>query len=302
MACIDKAIVERARKQLGLIRLSELESLGCSRAHRRRLVRDGWLRPCEGNVFAAGATATDWRSGVLAAVWAAGRGAFASHRTAARLWGFDSCDWDAVDVLVPSTRRVRGLSATVHRTRSLPRPDVTRIGPIPITARIRTLIDLATVADTTAVEAAIDGALRDGSVRRARLARRAEELRGPGRTGPAQVLAHLGAGANAPTESWLEREVLRIFAAAGLRRPVSQLFIGHGATAARVDFTYKDARLVIEVDGHRTHSTRPQRQADAEREARLIAQGWRVVRFTYEDVTERPQYVAATVRQLLGDL
>jgi very-short-patch-repair endonuclease len=58
--------------------------------------------------------------------------------------------------------------------------------------------------------------------------------------------------------------------------------------------------LIIEVDGHATHSTRRQRQHDAEREAALLASGWRVIRFTYEDVTERPAYVTATIRQHLG--
>lgn len=69
---------------------------------------------------------------------------------------------------------------------------------------------------------------------------------------------------------------------------------------ARVDAVYDEARLVVELDGHATHTTRRQRQADAERDARLMAEGWRVVRFTYEDVTERPGYVADTIRSLLG--
>lgn len=31
-----------------------------------------------------------------------------------------------------------------------------------------------------------------------------------------------------------------------------------------------------------------------------MAAGWRVVRFTYEDVVERPSYVVETLRALLG--
>jgi hypothetical protein len=30
-----------------------------------------------------------------------------------------------------------------------------------------------------------------------------------------------------------------------------------------------------------------------------VLDGWRVVRFTYEDVTERPDYVTATLRALI---
>ena len=48
------------------------------------------------------------------------------------------------------------------------------------------------------------------------------------------------------------------------------------------------------------HATRRQRQSDAERRARLVAMGLRVVDFTYEDVRERPPYVAVTLGRLLG--
>jgi very-short-patch-repair endonuclease len=73
----------------------------------------------------------------------------------------------------------------------------------------------------------------------------------------------------------------------------------HSGGRARVDLLYDESRLVIEADGHATHATRRQRQADAERAARLTAAGWRVARFTYEDVVERPAYVADTIRTLL---
>jgi very-short-patch-repair endonuclease len=68
---------------------------------------------------------------------------------------------------------------------------------------------------------------------------------------------------------------------------------------ARVDALYRDAGLVIEVDGHGSHATRRERQADAEREAALASLGYCVIRFTYEDVTERPDYVVQTIRMLL---
>jgi len=53
------------------------------------------------------------------------------------------------------------------------------------------------------------------------------------------------------------------------------------------------------VAGHATHSTRRDRQRDAERAARLRLAGWRLVEFTYEDVVERPGYVAGMIRSHL---
>jgi very-short-patch-repair endonuclease len=75
---------------------------------------------------------------------------------------------------------------------------------------------------------------------------------------------------------------------------------GPGGRRYRLDGRYDEQRLVVEIDGHATHATRRQRQADAERDMRLQAQGLRVIRFTYEDVVERPAHVVATIAQFLG--
>ena len=98
-------------------------------------------------------------------------------------------------------------------------------------------------------------------------------------------------------ESWLESTFLRLLERAGLPLPRIQVSVvcGPGGKRYRLDGTYDEHDLVVEVDGHATHATRRQRQADAERDARLLAAGRRVVRFTYEDLVERPAYVVATL-------
>ena len=52
-----------------------------------------------------------------------------------------------------------------------------------------------------------------------------------------------------------------------------------------VDFACLSERLIIEIDGG-THSTDEERRKDAEREAYLESQGFRVVRFWNGDVFE----------------
>jgi very-short-patch-repair endonuclease len=73
-----------------------------------------------------------------------------------------------------------------------------------------------------------------------------------------------------------------------------------GGRVARVDLLWDDARLVVELDGHADHATRRRRQADAERSARLGLVGWHTVRFTYEDVVERPGHLVAMIRAYLS--
>jgi hypothetical protein len=101
-------------------------------------------------------------------------------------------------------------------------------------------------------------------------------------------------------ETWLEAKILRLIAEAGLPPPRPQARLRHSGGKARVDFAYDEARLLVEVDGHGTHSTRQERRSDAERDVRLTIQRWRVARFTREDVVDRPDYVVGALRRLLA--
>jgi len=66
-----------------------------------------------------------------------------------------------------------------------------------------------------------------------------------------------------------------------------------------VDFLWREARLVVEVDGRGSHAARRAFQDDRDRDGRLAVAGYRVVRFTWWDVTRRPAVVADRVRRLL---
>jgi very-short-patch-repair endonuclease len=62
---------------------------------------------------------------------------------------------------------------------------------------------------------------------------------------------------------------------------------------------WRDARLIVETDGHRHHGTRAAFERDRARDARLIAAGWRVVRFTERQVRDEADAVADLLRILL---
>ena len=111
----------------------------------------------------------------------------------------------------------------------------------------------------------------------------------------------VSAAAAGPTESWLERETIRIINAAGLPLPMCQARIeAQGAFVARVDFSYPALMAVIEVNGHRFHASRAQLQSDAQRRRRLVGLGYAVYDFTYDDVVKRPASIVAVVRAILG--
>ena len=74
----------------------------------------------------------------------------------------------------------------------------------------------------------------------------------------------------------------------------SWLFFGD--QHASLDFLFRDARLVVEVDGAEFHAGFTDRLADRSRDDRLRKAGWAVMRFGWTDVVDRPGAVAAIVR------
>ena len=305
---LDGAIAERSRKMLGLIAYADLDALGVSRQRRRSLVAHGVLVPVHRGVLRHAAHATSWQRSALAAVLAAGDAAAASHMTAATLWRFDGFERPVsgpIELSVLRERQRRPLTGVIiHRTTSLGRADVEARRLIQRTSAARTLCDIAPRLTPRQLEAALDHAVRRGQIWRPLLRWRLDELRRHGRAGVPQVADLLDRTEGRPHgDSWLEEEGLRIIAEAGLPVPRCQVKLRKaGGGIARVDLFWDAARLVAELDGHATHATRRQRQVGAERAARLVLAGWRVLTFTYEDVVERPGHVAATIRSHLAQL
>ena len=66
------------------------------------------------------------------------------------------------------------------------------------------------------------------------------------------------------------------------------------------DLVFRAERVVIELDGRAFHSTSERFERDRYRQNRLISAGWTVLRFTWRDLTRRPDYVIATVRRVVG--
>jgi very-short-patch-repair endonuclease len=67
-----------------------------------------------------------------------------------------------------------------------------------------------------------------------------------------------------------------------------------------VDCVWREARLIVELDGERYHGSRSRRQADRERDNRLMAAGWRVIRITWDDLKNRPVHVVGQIRTALS--
>lgn len=70
----------------------------------------------------------------------------------------------------------------------------------------------------------------------------------------------------------------------------------YGNVVAELDFADVDLRIAIEVDGRAFHSDRRSFERDRRRQNALVVDGWLVLRFTWEQITQDPEGVIATIR------
>ena len=166
---------------------------------------------------------------------------------------------------------------------------------IPVTSPARTLLDLAAVVPPDAVERAVERAeaLRIFDLG-AILRLLSDNPRHPGRRALAGALEHYWE-VPTPTRSELEDLFLDLCTRHGLPRPV----VNARVCGYEVDFLWREQRVIVETDGHTTHGTRAAFERDRARDARLVAAGYRVVRFTYRQVTEASEDVVAVLHSLL---
>lgn len=304
---IERAIAERARSQLGLITRRQLHDAGISHQTVARRVAAGLLIPVGARTYRAAAVGATPEGTVLAACL--DLGGVASHRTAAWLHGLLPRPGPITDITVPKGRsvgpRTNLPNLRVHTTTNLSSEDLTRVAMVPVTSVARSLLglaalDVAEVSDEL-LTATVERAVRTRLASDRWLWWLLEQRRCRGRNGVSRFEEVLARRAQlGPTESWLEREVLRVLTSGGLPLPVIQRRIRRrGAFVARVDFVYESALVVLEALGHAWHSSREQLTIDAMRASELQLLGFAVHQFTYDQIVGAPASVLATVEAAL---
>jgi hypothetical protein len=255
---------------------------------------------CTAGVYAVGHPLLGPNGAFMAAVLGVPGGVL-SHRSVAALWGIRRTSRAVVDVTTPRKAHPRP-GIAVHRVRYLPAEDVTSTSGIPCTTVARTILDLAGTLDAKALERAIDQAeyLRIFDLR----ALEATMSRAGRRPGLSLLHALLTQPhfAQETTRSELENRFLELCARANLPTPRVNAWValdGSDGAGHEVDFLWSDQRLIVETDGHRAHGTRLAFERDRRRDQDLLLAGWRVVRFTWRQVSGDPAGVAARVRTLL---
>jgi REase_MTES_1575 len=290
------SVVER---QLGVFAREQVLAAGMSRETiRRRLCAGEWVR-CHSSIYRLAGAPRLWEQRLVAACLA-GNGV-ASHRAAAALLRLDGFSPGVVEI--STRRRLTATGVVVHRVGSLPPEDIARQGAVTATTAARTLVDLCSVAAPKRVELALEDALRRGLLTVPSLSQALERIGRQGRRGVGGLAGLLEdrSPATKPAESALEIRLIRLLLGAGLPAPQLQYPVHKGDhLVARIDLAYPPARLAIEADSYRWHSGRAAWQRDLSRQNALVLRGWTVLRFTWNDVVRRGDYVAAEVSRALA--
>jgi hypothetical protein len=226
-------------------------------------------------------------------------GSFASHETAAALWGASVGELNEVHISVPkgsSRSERRGIVA--HRARGDQNPrryrgllvsDPTRVF-LEVAGARKDLVDLVALGDSLVrrkrttphglVEAA-DGYVGKGS----RLARRAA--------------SYVREGVDSPRESRLRMLIVL----GGLPEPRVNHILRelNGDWAQRLDLCYPELKVIVEYDGRHHSEVRANWLHDIKRREALERQGWRLVIVTAEGLNDDPLDTLQRIRLALTD-
>jgi very-short-patch-repair endonuclease len=285
-------VVELAERQWGVVARWQLELSGISTGAIARLVASGRLHRIYPGVYAVGHKSLCTAGELLAAILYAGPGAALSHASAAHWWELVPYLPKTTHVTSPRRRRslrgvrvhhVKGLDRLIHRG-------------LPVTPVLRTLLDFASVAPLARVRKAV----AEADFHRRIDLKAIDAITGVGRPGSAKLKRALSGHRPEYARTLSPAEDLLLDLCRRHRLPFPEVNVPIGPD--KVDALWRDARLIVEVDGGDGHATRAQMQRDRERDLRLRAAGFSVLRYSGRQVTRDRPAVAADIRRALRSL
>jgi predicted transcriptional regulator of viral defense system len=283
---------EIARRQHGVISRAQLRSLGLGRSALSRWVANGRLQRVHPGVYAVGHRALALDGRLRAALFYAGPSALLSHTTAGWVWGILDKPPTRIHITVRAPRRcrpVRGIR--IHRTRYI---DAARRRGLPVTAVARTLRDLAWVLSGPELRLALAEADYHGLLN----PYAAHRVLGRGRHGSAALREALASHMPelARTYSVLEQRFLALCERSAIALPL----VNAEVEGMVVDAVWPSERVAVELDGYRAHGRPERMERDRARELALRAAGYLVLRYTWQQVTGRPELVVDDLRAALA--
>jgi very-short-patch-repair endonuclease len=294
---LPRAIAALAKRQKGYVANRQLRALGMTQKQIQGAIARGQLFPRYRGVYAVGHTALPPFADEMAAVLAIGADAFIARGSCAALYGFGRRWVGDVQITVVGRRVASRAGIKVHCVSELHPYDTTRRDGTPVITPARTLIDQA--ADERIADHELERQLEEAIIRELVTATklRAALARAPGRPGTPRLAELIDTQPTAAiTRSKRERRMLSLIRRAGLQPPQVNTKVG----PFEVDFLWRDARLAVELDGHKFHRSRAKQERDARKDWYLQSVGLRPLRIPVRRFDRTPEAVLVQIVRALA--
>ncbi len=261
----------------------------CSRHHLEASLRAGLLLRARRGIYVLPA--------LLDPLQVAARlGGVVSHQSAARQHGYGLVEQpDRVHVTVPHNATPPAIvGVQLHWSRRLTKAELSD----GCTGPLRTVLDCATTLPFAAGLAVADSALSLNDLGEYELRVAAARSPARGRRRRQRVADSADGRAANPFESTLRTLVIE----SGFDSFEPQLRIRLERRVVYVDLADRRRRLVIEGDSYTHHGPRGAFSRDCDRYDDLVAAGWIVLRFTWEQVMLRPDTVRQVIMETIARL
>ena len=294
-----QAVLRWARRNGAVITRAEALLCGANDRVLAYMVDTGVLLRAHRGVYVLPGAERDPLVAIGAALAAAGRqDAFTCHMTAGWLQGLLEQPPGRIHVAIPRDNRPLLAGTVVHRYR--PVPPIQAFRGFPCTTPARTIVDMASIGRLSEISSAIDRGLAAKVLRLSDLAAEAAPS-GHRRRGAAAVRKCLERRGDigSPTPSVLESVMARLFHRYGLPTVKAEVHAGPDGRY-RIDYAFPRHKLAIELYGYTSHHSPEQLAYDVARQRKLTLEGWKVLIYTWQEVTTDPARVAAEIRAALS--
>lgn len=280
-----------AGRQHGVVARVQLIELGLTAKRIEGWLRNGYLLPIHGGVYALGHRALRAEGYWMAAVLAGGSSAVLSHRSAAALWGFGK-PFRPIEI-VRSMGSCSRAGLLVHRTRFLPCDHMTIHRGIPVTTPVRTLVDLAAVSSPRSFEDFHSAARRLGLVAPDQMKRVLASSSGKKGTGSVRSAERRFGPLPIEIRSELETRFLTLCLESGIPRPLVNEPLG----GRKIDFLWQREKLMVEVDSLAFH--RDRFENDRARDLEHLTLGYETIRVTHRMIETRSEQLVSNIKSIL---
>ncbi len=289
----DSAAFDLARRQGGALSRSQAAGLGFTRGQIDYRVRRGLWKPVArlGYRLVEALDDTDLLSAACALLPAA----VVFRRSAAVLHAIPSIGTEQPQVSVHSRTTHVFPGVEVHRCHDMADEHVTELRGLRVTTIERTVVDLAAELSIRHLSWVVDRLIAKQAMSVEVLERTASEVGRRGKPGTRSMRSIIEALDLGSEVSPLEQRGRALLAAHHGIPVIQSEYPVPWASHRRFDDAIPEAQLAIEWDSYRWHGQRDSFESDRRRDRDAASHGWRVLRFTWRDVTQHPDEVIQSV-------